>query len=285
MNVLNYTVLAALLYSVLLLLCANSPNRTFRYGIPLVAVWVSVSFAASLLFALQASVYIGLNYLLYHQRIKQVWLRVFFWLVWIGLSAGFITHTLPGYAGLSLADHEQVKSNSLAVSVYLNTDKVLIAWALLQWLPLWRKSRLHRSVLPTGLITLLPLMGIPLILWAASQVGLIHWQPEVSWLIGVIIISNLINTCFAEELLFRGVLQQWLQVKLGATAAVLIASSVFGIAHFAGGSWYVLLAILAGLLYGLVYIVTGRLLWAILCHWGLNVTHILLLTWPLVKPG
>lgn len=42
-----------------------------------------------------------------------------------------------------------------------------------------------------------------------------------------------------------------------------------------------LVAFGAGLLYGLVYLWTGRLVWAVLVHWGLNLTHLLLFTYPM----
>ncbi|MGM0785563.1 MAG: CPBP family glutamic-type intramembrane protease, partial [Pseudomonadota bacterium] len=53
------------------------------------------------------------------------------------------------------------------------------------------------------------------------------------------------------------------------------------IAHFPGGVAFVLVATGAGLLYGLVYLWAGRLIGAVLVHWGLNLTHLLLFTYPM----
>lgn len=281
----DFQMLAALLYSALLLLCTGSAKPVIRFGIPALAVWLSVSFAGSLLFALQATAYIGLTYLLQQQRLSGRWLKILAWILWGTLSVGLLTHLLPGYQGLQLTDNTQVKTNSLAASVYLNTDKVLIAWALLQWLPIWRKNQHIAPSAAAWLKLTLPLLVIPLIMLLAVQLGLLQWQPGFSGLLAIIVISNLLNTCFTEELLFRGGLQNYLHKKMGMLGGLIIASGLFGLAHFAGGGWYMLLATLAGLLYGLVYLLTGRLLWAVLCHWGLNTTHLLLFTWPVVQAG
>ncbi|NVK54082.1 MAG: CPBP family intramembrane metalloprotease [Alteromonadaceae bacterium] len=283
MNLSDYHLLAALLYSALLLLCSGSSKRTLRYGIPLVAVWLSLSFTGSLLFALQAVAYIGLTYVLHQQRLPGRWLMTIAWVLWVALSVGLLTHLLPGYQGLQLTNSMQVKANSLAASVYLNTDKVLIAWALLQWIPAWKINTRVCSTVPGWFSLVLPLLVIPLIMLLAVQLGLLRWQPQLSALLIIIVVSNLLNTCFTEELIFRGGLQQGLQQKLGISGGLIITSIIFGVVHFAGGGWYMLLATLAGLLYGLVYLLSGRLMWAVLCHWGLNTTHILLFTWPVVQ--
>jgi membrane protease YdiL (CAAX protease family) len=279
----DYHLLAALLYSALLLLCSGSAKPAIRYGMPVVAVWLSVNFAGSLLFAVQATAYIGLTYLLYQQCLSGRWPKIIAWLLWGVLSVGLLTHLLPGYGGLPLTDNTQIKANSLPASVYLNTDKVLIAWALLQWIPVWQKNPHTAPHVAAWVKLTLPLLAIPLIMLLAVQLGLLQWQPGFSVLLVIVVISNLLNTCFTEELLFRGALQHYLHEKLGMFGGLVIASGLFGLAHFAGGGWYMVLATLAGLLYGLVYLLTGRLLWAVLCHWGLNTTHLLLFTWPVVQ--
>jgi hypothetical protein len=58
------------------------------------------------------------------------------------------------------------------------------------------------------------------------------------------------------------------------------AALLFGLAHAAGGWRYVLLATLAGTGYGLAYRRTVRIESAILAHFAVNVTHLLLFTYP-----
>ncbi len=62
--------------------------------------------------------------------------------------------------------------------------------------------------------------------------------------------------------------------------ALLICAILFGLAHAGGGVWYVLLATVAGLGYGLVYHRTQRIELSILLHFALNSIHILFFSYP-----
>ena len=70
-----------------------------------------------------------------------------------------------------------------------------------------------------------------------------------------------------------------------AWPALALASALFGLAHFAGGPLLMLFAGLAGLIYGLAWLWSGRLWVATLFHFGLNLTHLLLFTYPLYRPA
>ncbi|MDF5804597.1 CPBP family intramembrane metalloprotease [Pseudomonas aeruginosa] len=71
----------------------------------------------------------------------------------------------------------------------------------------------------------------------------------------------------------------------GPWPALALASALFGLAHFAGGPLLMLFAGLAGLIYGLAWLWSGRLWVATLFHFGLNLTHLLLFTYPLYRPA
>ena len=122
-----------------------------------------------------------------------------------------------------------------------------------------------------------------------SATGIVTWQIAVPAWFPLLALSNLINTCVAEELLFRGLLFKFVTHKLPATLSsstrtlliLTITSAVFGLAHFAGGTSYMIVATVAGLLYGAVYLLTGRIVFAVLTHWLLNITHMLVLTYPM----
>lgn len=55
-------------------------------------------------------------------------------------SAGLVLHAWPGHEGLVVLEQQVLKADSLSVSLYLNHDKVLVAWSLLGWLPLFGRS-------------------------------------------------------------------------------------------------------------------------------------------------
>jgi membrane protease YdiL (CAAX protease family) len=74
-----------------------------------------------------------------------------------------------------------------------------------------------------------------------------------------------------EELLFRGLIQNFLETKWGKNAATLLgASIVFGAAHLNNGdapNWsYMLMATVAGVFYGLAYRKTGKVAAAAVVH-------------------
>ncbi|MNT79709.1 CAAX amino terminal protease self- immunity [compost metagenome] len=89
-----------------------------------------------------------------------------------------------------------------------------------------------------------------------------------------------------EEALFRGYIQGGLSRRLehlpyGENLALLLASLVFGLAHVGAGWQWVLLASLAGIGYGLAYRF-GGLAAAIATHFGLNLLHFSLFTYPML---
>jgi membrane protease YdiL (CAAX protease family) len=91
------------------------------------------------------------------------------------------------------------------------------------------------------------------------------------------IFCNLLLTCVAEEAFFRGLLQrplyQWLSQRWfgsnqAAWCAIVVVSILFGLAHFAGG-W--------------AYQRSGRIEVAIVAHAALNVVHMTLFTYPMLR--
>jgi membrane protease YdiL (CAAX protease family) len=69
----------------------------------------------------------------------------------------------------------------------------------------------------------------------------------------------------AEEVLFRGVLQPWLAVRLPVWLAVLGAGAIFGVAHWLSAA-YAALAAMAGVYLGLLLLLSGNLLAPIVAH-------------------
>ncbi|MGI3042030.1 CPBP family intramembrane glutamic endopeptidase [Shewanella algae] len=193
------------------------------------------------------------------------------------LSAVALTvHLLPGFDNLKLLDKVQASSGSAPFSMYLNLDKplslflLLLAWPLVAGTP---------KPLPRRKIILLALLfaATPALLGLASLSGAINWDPKLPGWWWLFALNNLLLTCVAEEVLFRGALQQYLVKRGGALLGITLASVLFGLAHLAGGWTLALFAALAGVLYGLVFQLSGRLWLAALCHFCLNFCHLLLL--------
>jgi membrane protease YdiL (CAAX protease family) len=96
--------------------------------------------------------------------------------------------------------------------------------------------------------------------------GFIAWRPELdpTHVLGGPLIIYLV-TGVPEEFLFRGLLQNLLTGWLGARAALMLASIIFGLAHLPD-SRYVLLAAIAGVAYGYVYRRTQRITASAITH-------------------
>ncbi|PAJ73347.1 hypothetical protein CJF42_16275 [Pseudoalteromonas sp. NBT06-2] len=196
-------------------------------------------------------------------------------------------HLIPGFNNLHVLEQVLTGENSLPFSLYLNLDKPLVFFALLLLIPDMLKQQtlykpLHNIINKTqfvGLVTL-TILGIYAL---AYGFGLLKFEISTPAWLWVFALNNLIITCVVEEAFFRGFIQTKLANKLKPIWAVLITSCLFGIAHFAGGIAYVFVATIAGALYGLTYLYTGRLTAAIAVHFILNIGHLLLFTYPMAK--
>lgn len=209
-------------------------------------------------------------------------------------AATLVLHLVPGFDNLLVLDKAFTGSGSIPFTMYLNLDKPLIVFALLLLMPDMLKltnpisSAKKTSTQPqltqlhlTQKILLAALfIALPFFAWG---VGIV--EPEFSlppWL-WVFVINNLIFTCVAEEALFRGYIQNGLSKRFNPYVGIFLASLLFGFAHFSGGGLFIAIAALAGLLYGLTYYWTGRLIYAVLIHFGFNLVHLLLFTYPMAN--
>lgn len=196
-------------------------------------------------------------------------------LVW---ALALALHLAPGFNNLQVLDQVQSGVNSAAYTLYLNLDKPLIFFALLLLVPnlLGRAKAMTQmqvrtlAVLFAGVFILAFLFGL-----IQYELSLPNW-----WL--VFAFSNLLLTCVAEEALFRGYIQNLLTRRFNSVIGVSIASALFGLAHFGGGPVFMLVATLAGLLYGLTYYWSGKLSYAVAVHFAFNLAHLTFFTYPLL---
>jgi membrane protease YdiL (CAAX protease family) len=152
---------------------------------------------------------------------------------------------------------------------------LLLAWGLAQWLdvsPLVH-LRLNAQAVALGILASVPMLG------GLAWILRTSWRPArdlvalVTEELGPLLAGrSMIQLGFlaalagvAEEILFRGVVQVALARHLGEPMALLIASAVFGLAHFASRT-YAILAGVVGLYLGAVFLVSGNLLAPILAH-------------------
>lgn len=201
------------------------------------------------------------------------------------LSIGFYAHLIPGFANPVLIPALKLSADSFPYKSFLNFDKTLaglffmgFGLQLARSFKDWRKA-FWGALIPTVLTA-------ALLLSFALVFKYVAWDPKLPGITLIWVISNFLFVAMAEEALFRGFLQTELQKLIGGKSAalwgLLISSLLFGILHYKGGLFYISFATIAGLGYGIVYLITKRIEAAILSHFIINLLHFFLFTYPLL---
>ncbi|MHC8387437.1 lysostaphin resistance A-like protein [Pseudomonas sp. MDT2-39-1] len=204
--------------------------------------------------------------------------------LFIFLALALAMHWLPGFYNGRGIDPQRFTDDAVPFSMYLNQDKPLIGFWLLLVCP-WIVGR--RSLRLSAYATALALtLSTVLALGGALVLGVISWAPKWPDQAGLWVLNNLLLVTLVEEALFRGYIQgglsrQFKNLPYGENLALLLASLLFGLVHVGAGWQWVLLASLAGIGYGLAYRF-GGLGAAIATHFGLNLLHFALFTYPML---
>lgn len=200
------------------------------------------------------------------------------------LAVALALHWMPGFFNGRAIPAQRFTDDAAPFAMYLNQDKPLIGfWLLLAcpWIIGRRSLRLSAYATALGLT-----LSAVLALGGAMLLGMIQWAPkwpEQAWLW---VFNNLLLVTLVEEALFRGYIQGGLSRRFrhlghGDNLALLLASLLFGLVHIGAGWQWVLLSGLAGLGYGLAYRF-GGLGAAVATHFGLNLLHFALFTYPML---
>lgn len=204
--------------------------------------------------------------------------------LFIILALALATHWWPGFHNGQAMARQRFTDDAVPFSMYLNLDKPLIGFWLLLACPWIVGRRSLRLFLPVSAIALT--LSAVLALGGALLLGVIAWAPKWPDQAWIWLLNNLLLVTLVEEALFRGYIQGGLSrclknLRHGENLALLLASLIFGLAHAAAGWHWVLLAGLAGIGYGLAYRF-GGLAAAIATHFGLNLLHFGLFTYPML---
>ncbi|WP_372876484.1 lysostaphin resistance A-like protein [Pseudomonas sp.] len=189
----------------------------------------------------------------------------------------FAAHLVPGFAPWPLSMPRQISSDAAPYAVRLSWDKLLVGLTLLAWWLGQLRVRATRAQ-PAWTVVLLTLAGIPLLALALNLVG---WQPKWPEELWLWLAVNLGVAVLAEELLFRGLLQTRLVGWLGIWPGILLTAVLFGAVHAPFSPLFAVVAAIAGLGYGLAFHYSGRLSLAVALHGAVNLSHLLLLSYPL----
>lgn len=215
--------------------------------------------------------------------------RALAWGVVVILTLALGFNQVPGIHNVLVLDRVYVSPSSADFTLYWNYDTGFAGILLFavcvqpQGNTPWR-----RAIVATGTIAILTTV---VAFGTAAAVGYADWDPKWPTILGVWVPSNLLLTCVFEETVFRGILQRHLGRALGGRVpapelvALFVCVAAFGVAHIAGGTTYVLLSTLAGIGYGAAYHMTGRVEAGIVVHFLLNLSHLILFTYPFAATG
>ncbi|MGL6258917.1 lysostaphin resistance A-like protein [Vibrio sp. WXL210] len=93
----------------------------------------------------------------------------------------------------------------------------------------------------------------------------------VSGSIGLFFVANVILAPLVEETLYRGIAISTIESHLGITGAIVLSCLFFGLLHWAGGVWYmVLTGVVAGGIFAGLYYQTGSIVAPFTAHLALN---------------
>lgn len=222
-------------------------------------------------------------YLYYNQKLSS-WMKLVLGMSLVIVASLFYLHFIPGFNNWLMIDRYLVSPNAWPFSLYLNMDKIMVGIAFValgqrlnySWSD-WKTS-FKDALVPLFVITLV-LMG------AAVSVNYVDFDMKLSPILWLWVLTNLLFVCVSEEVLFRGFIQKELSgliahIKGGKMISLFVTSVIFGLFHYKGGPYYVLLSTIAGIGYGYAYMKSQKLEAAILTHFFLNFIHILFFTYP-----
>ena len=207
----------------------------------------------------------------------------------VAFALGLANHFIPGFRNLRVFTDLHISELSSPLTMYLNFDKAIAAVILTVAGGILLKqpgSFGKKSLVETLKISIL---CVALLIPLAVLSGYVTFDPKLPETFWLWAFNNLIFVCFAEEVIFRGVIQNYLmqvarRYQISPFIPILGTSLLFGtvlLGHLYGGPVYIAVATLSGLFYGYAYHTTGRLEAAILVHFIVNLCHFLFFSYPM----
>ncbi|WP_235021702.1 CPBP family intramembrane glutamic endopeptidase [Chitinophaga eiseniae] len=202
------------------------------------------------------------------------------------LSVLLLTHQLPGFNNIVIFDRVRFTPDAAPFTMHFNLDKPFAGLAIftgllqLGFIEKYDIRKISKAIIAplTAIIAICILTA-----WALHFVA---WEPKLLLnYLWIWALHNLLIVAVTEESVFRGYLQGY----VGSTVfkqqkyylPLVISALIFAVIHTTGGWPLMLLAFIAGLGYGVAYH-KGGIMAAIFTHFGFNLLHFLLFTYPML---
>lgn len=182
-------------------------------------------------------------------------------------SALFKMRLLPGYTPFFFTPKFAVGLEGSLIGLFPLAFLVILARGIKDW-----------AAVLKGL--LIGCTGIAILAILATFTGATHWHFKQPTFATARILSNFFLTSIPEEGFYRGFIQHTFykyfeNIRPGKILAIISTSVLFTAAHIYWSPNLQILAFvfLASLLYGGVYLISGKIESSILCHFLLNLIH------------
>ncbi len=213
-------------------------------------------------------------------------LRLLVFSVAVLFSGALFLHFLPGFSNWNMANSVVLSPGAVPYNFWINFDKPLPALFILAWtLPLIQNKEGWKKMLQVALP--LSVLGMILLLFLSYFFGLIAFDPKMPTLFFVWCTVNLFFVTIPEEAFLRGFIQKELfkwfgEGMRGHVGSVCVASLIFSLFHlyWVADYHFLLIVFAAGVIYGTLFQWTKSIEASILCHFLVNVIHMLLFTYP-----
>ena len=279
MQALNTTYLLLITTIIISLFCSNRRVAYTAIGITILSAFYQGIINIIGVGAL--AVFTSITYVYFHFSQLNKVIRILLFISVAICFVAFAFHKVPCFFNVIVINKLQLSDLSIPFSMYLNFDKVMPALIIFVLGSLYISEKQESM----GVIkyTLIPLFScIAIVIVLALTSGYALFEPKLPDILPIWIVNNFFFICFSEEVFFRGLIQRTIQNLLPKQQilAFAIASLIFGAAHFQGGLTYIVLSSICGFFYGYAYYKTNKILCSMIVHFGLNLSHLLLFTYP-----
>lgn len=193
--------------------------------------------------------------------------NVFLFLLLIAFSASFKMKLLPGFSPFSFTSNFAISWQIALIGLFPLAFVVPLARTKKDWIQVLK-----------GLF--FGCMGVGVLAVLATASGATHWNFKLPSFAAARFLSNFFLTAIPEESFYRGFIQNTLsryfgEGKWGKISALFATSLLFTAAHiyWSPNLQILTFVFLASLLYGGVYLLSGKIESAILSHFLLNFIH------------